>query len=232
MKSGRCLGGAAERTASPSLPAPLPPVDMGRTATGGSRLLPGPPARPGLGGPLQHPGRRLWGCPKKPIRATVQSKTRLLMSTDSRDRIHHDPDRQRRHRPDPAAEPLERHRPWTDRRLCRPRGSVGAHRRDPGRRPRRPHHRPDSRRHAHRAGSRPRPGLRRRGALCDPGTGRLPIFSGGRGGLGVLAGPSAGYIIAFPLAAAAAGWLAVVVLRRTAARSGKIRGVSCSPPRW
>jgi biotin transport system substrate-specific component len=53
----------------------------------------------------------------------------------------------------------------------------------------------------------------------------LPIFSGGRSGLGVLAGPSAGYIIAFPLAAAAVGWLAVVVLRRTAARSGKIRGV-------
>ena len=53
----------------------------------------------------------------------------------------------------------------------------------------------------------------------------LPIFSGGRSGLGVLAGPSAGYIIAFPLAAAATGWLAVVVLRRTASRSGKIRGV-------
>jgi len=53
----------------------------------------------------------------------------------------------------------------------------------------------------------------------------LPIFSGGRSGLGVLAGPSAGYIIAFPLAATAVGWLAVVVLRRTAARSGKIRGV-------
>jgi biotin transport system substrate-specific component len=50
----------------------------------------------------------------------------------------------------------------------------------------------------------------------------LPIFSGGRSGLGILAGPSAGYIIAFPLAAAAAGWLAVVVLRRTAV---KYRGV-------
>ena len=53
----------------------------------------------------------------------------------------------------------------------------------------------------------------------------LPIFSGGRAGLGVLAGPSAGYILAFPLAAAAAGWLTVVVLRRTAGRAGKIRGV-------
>ncbi|QCB97717.1 biotin transporter BioY [Arthrobacter sp. PAMC25564] len=46
----------------------------------------------------------------------------------------------------------------------------------------------------------------------------LPIFSGGRSGLGILAGPSAGYIIAFPLAAAAVGWLTVVVLRRTALR--------------
>jgi biotin transport system substrate-specific component len=43
----------------------------------------------------------------------------------------------------------------------------------------------------------------------------LPIFSGGRSGLGILAGPSAGYIIAFPLAAAAVGWLAAVVIRRT-----------------
>ncbi len=52
----------------------------------------------------------------------------------------------------------------------------------------------------------------------------LPIFSGGRSGLGLLAGPSAGYIIGFPLAAAAVGWLAVLVLRRTAA-SGKLRAV-------
>lgn len=49
----------------------------------------------------------------------------------------------------------------------------------------------------------------------------LPIFSGGRSGLGILAGPSAGYIIAFPLAAAAVGWLAVLVIRRTL----KYRGV-------
>ncbi len=52
----------------------------------------------------------------------------------------------------------------------------------------------------------------------------LPIFSAGRSGLGVLAGPSAGYIIGFPLAAAAVGWLAVIILRRTA-RSGKLRAV-------
>jgi biotin transport system substrate-specific component len=53
----------------------------------------------------------------------------------------------------------------------------------------------------------------------------LPIFSGGRGGLGVLAGPSAGYIVAFPLAAAAVGWLTAVVLRRTAGRAGRLRAV-------
>ena len=43
----------------------------------------------------------------------------------------------------------------------------------------------------------------------------LPIFSGGRSGLGILAGPSAGYIIAFPFAALAVGWLTTIVLRRT-----------------
>ncbi|NUP59921.1 MAG: biotin transporter BioY [Pseudarthrobacter sp.] len=43
----------------------------------------------------------------------------------------------------------------------------------------------------------------------------LPIFSQGRSGLGILAGPSAGYIIAFPIAAGAVGWLATVVIRRT-----------------
>lgn len=35
----------------------------------------------------------------------------------------------------------------------------------------------------------------------------LPIFSGGTGGLAVLAKPSIGYIVAFPLAAALAGFL-------------------------
>jgi biotin transport system substrate-specific component len=43
----------------------------------------------------------------------------------------------------------------------------------------------------------------------------LPIFSGGRSGLGILAGPSAGYIVAFPLAALVVGWLTTIVLRRT-----------------
>ncbi|MDP9984187.1 biotin transport system substrate-specific component [Pseudarthrobacter oxydans] len=53
----------------------------------------------------------------------------------------------------------------------------------------------------------------------------LPIFSGGRSGLGVLAGPSAGYIIGFVFAATAAGWLTVLVLRRTAGRPGRLRAV-------
>ncbi|MFX1820440.1 biotin transporter BioY [Pseudarthrobacter sp. CC4] len=43
----------------------------------------------------------------------------------------------------------------------------------------------------------------------------LPIFSQGRSGLGILAGPSAGYIIAFPIAALVVGWLATLVIRRT-----------------
>lgn len=53
----------------------------------------------------------------------------------------------------------------------------------------------------------------------------LPIFSGGRSGLGVLAGPSAGYIVGFIFAATAVGWLAAVVLRRTSGRTGKRRAV-------
>lgn len=43
----------------------------------------------------------------------------------------------------------------------------------------------------------------------------LPIFSQGRSGLGILAGPSAGYIIAFPIAAGVVGWLAAIVIKRT-----------------
>jgi len=53
----------------------------------------------------------------------------------------------------------------------------------------------------------------------------LPIFSGGRSGLGVLATPSAGYIIGFLFAATAVGWLAAVVLARTATRTGKLRPI-------
>lgn len=35
----------------------------------------------------------------------------------------------------------------------------------------------------------------------------LPLLAGGRGGLGVFAGPSAGFLIAYPLAAFVIGWL-------------------------
>ena len=53
----------------------------------------------------------------------------------------------------------------------------------------------------------------RRGALAAllylaVGAAGLPVFSGGAGGIGVFAGLSAGYLLAFPLAAALAGYLA------------------------
>lgn len=35
----------------------------------------------------------------------------------------------------------------------------------------------------------------------------LPVLSGGRGGIGVFAGPTAGFLVAWPLAAFAIGWL-------------------------
>lgn len=35
----------------------------------------------------------------------------------------------------------------------------------------------------------------------------LPLLAGGRGGLGVFAGPSAGYLLAWPLAALVIGWV-------------------------
>jgi biotin transport system substrate-specific component len=35
----------------------------------------------------------------------------------------------------------------------------------------------------------------------------LPLLAGGRGGLGVFAGPSAGFLLAWPLGAAVTGWL-------------------------
>lgn len=42
----------------------------------------------------------------------------------------------------------------------------------------------------------------------------LPVFSGFNAGFGVLAGPSGGYLLAFPFAAALAGALASAVLKR------------------
>lgn len=52
------------------------------------------------------------------------------------------------------------------------------------------------------------------GLYVAAGLAGLPIFSGFSGGLGVLAGPTAGYLLAFPLAAALAGWLSTVAIRR------------------
>jgi len=62
----------------------------------------------------------------------------------------------------------------------------------------------------------------RRGALAvllylAVGLAGLPVFAQGAGGLGVLAGPSAGYLLAFPVAAAIAGAL-VTLGRRAPAR--------------
>jgi biotin transport system substrate-specific component len=41
----------------------------------------------------------------------------------------------------------------------------------------------------------------------------LPLLSGGRGGLGVLAGPTVGFFLAWPLAAAVTGWVALGLKR-------------------
>lgn len=51
------------------------------------------------------------------------------------------------------------------------------------------------------------------GLYVAAGLAGLPVFAGFSGGLGVLAGPSAGYLLSFPLTAAVAGWLAAMVLR-------------------
>ena len=84
-----------------------------------------------------------------------------------------------------------------------------------GERVRHPHHFPDPRGDAHRTDAGPRRGFAAVGLYTLLGLAGLPIFSQGRSGLGILAGPSAGYIIAFPIAAAVVGWLATVVIRRT-----------------
>ncbi|WP_018761284.1 biotin transporter BioY [Arthrobacter sp. 135MFCol5.1] len=61
----------------------------------------------------------------------------------------------------------------------------------------------------------PARGLAAVGLYTLLGLAGLPIFSQGRSGLGILAGPSAGYIIAFPIAAGVVGWLATIIIRRT-----------------
>ncbi len=47
------------------------------------------------------------------------------------------------------------------------------------------------------------------------GAAGLPVFSGGGAGLGVLAGPSAGYIVGFPLGAALCGFIVERLPRRS-----------------
>lgn len=46
------------------------------------------------------------------------------------------------------------------------------------------------------------------------GTAGLPVFAGGKAGLGVWFGPTAGYLLAFPLIALAVGLAAQLLLRR------------------
>lgn len=56
----------------------------------------------------------------------------------------------------------------------------------------------------------------------------VPVFSGGRSGPGVFAGPSAGYLVAFPLAAMLAGYLVSRIPTRTSrARRTGLTFVSC-----
>ncbi|WP_312179814.1 biotin transporter BioY [Arthrobacter sp.] len=63
------------------------------------------------------------------------------------------------------------------------------------------------------------------GLYLVAGLAGLPVFSGFSGGLGVLAGPSAGYLLSFPLAALVAGALSrVVLLRVRRARAAALFG--------
>ena len=50
----------------------------------------------------------------------------------------------------------------------------------------------------------------------------LPLLSGGRGGLGVFAGPSVGYLVGFPIAAFVTGWL----MERTTLSTGLAAGAA------
>lgn len=64
----------------------------------------------------------------------------------------------------------------------------------------------------------------RRGFLAallylSAGAAGLPVFSGGAAGLAVLAGPSAGYLVGFPLAAGACGFIVERLPRRAIQKS-------------
>ena len=50
----------------------------------------------------------------------------------------------------------------------------------------------------------------------------LPLLSGGRGGLGVFAGPSVGFLLGFPVAALVAGW----IMQRTTLPVGLAAGAA------
>lgn len=50
----------------------------------------------------------------------------------------------------------------------------------------------------------------------------LPLLSGGRGGLGVFAGPSVGFLIGFPVAALVSGW----IMQRTTMPIGLAAGAA------
>ncbi len=54
----------------------------------------------------------------------------------------------------------------------------------------------------------PRLGMMALLAYLLEGIAGLPVFAGGRAGIGQIVGPTGGYLIAFPLAAGLVGWLA------------------------
>lgn len=53
----------------------------------------------------------------------------------------------------------------------------------------------------------------------------LPVLAGGRGGLAAFAGPSAGYLLGFPLGAAVTGWLVERKLPRYDVRWGFVANI-------
>ena len=145
------------------------------------RGRPLPVYRPGLRPMTRTPAGSLWCCPpatgppvsgaptKNAPRHARTVRNREACPRFTRDRNSHDTDRRHRCRhPRPAPQPLERHRPGTDRRLRRARGRIRPDRRHSGGRPRCPHHPADARRDAHRPCPGPRQGFRRRRALRPP----------------------------------------------------------------